>query len=97
MFGGFAQCIATWLIGVTGSKLAPAGYVVAVSVISMVAVFMRREMKGMALEYAPSRTRQTPSISHQSPVAHAPQRKRVIVPHRRRQQLGGQVLIAHRT
>lgn len=50
VFGGFAQFIATWLIGVTGSKLAPAGYVIAVSLVSMVAVFMSREMKGVALE-----------------------------------------------
>ncbi|VVD62043.1 Proline/betaine transporter [Pandoraea eparura] len=49
VLGGFAQFIATWPIGVTGSKLAPAGYVIAVSPVSMVAVFMSREMKGTAL------------------------------------------------
>ncbi|MFK0377964.1 MFS transporter [Pandoraea sp. NPDC090278] len=50
VFGGFAQFIATWLIGVTGSKLAPAGYVIAVSLVSLIAALMAREMAGKPLD-----------------------------------------------
>lgn len=50
VFGGFAQFIATWLIAVTGSKLAPAGYVIAVGLVSFVAVLKSREMAGSALD-----------------------------------------------
>lgn len=43
VFGGTAQLVATWLIRVTGSKLAPAGYVAACLVISLIAVGLLRE------------------------------------------------------
>ncbi|WP_436968176.1 MFS transporter [Burkholderia multivorans] len=43
LFGGTAQLIATWLVKVTGSKLAPAGYVAACVVLSLIAVAMLRE------------------------------------------------------
>jgi MHS family proline/betaine transporter-like MFS transporter len=43
VFGGTAQLVATWLIRVTGNKLAPAGYVAVCLVASLVAVSMLRE------------------------------------------------------
>lgn len=43
IFGGTTQVAITWLIGVTGSPLAPAFYVVVTSVISMVAMSMLPE------------------------------------------------------
>ncbi|WP_175863563.1 MFS transporter [Burkholderia cepacia] len=43
IFGGTAQLIATWLVKTTGSKLAPAGYVAACVVLSLIAVAMLRE------------------------------------------------------
>jgi MFS family permease len=50
VFGGFAQFIATWLIGVTGSRLAPAGYVIVISLISLVAALKSRDMAGQPLD-----------------------------------------------
>lgn len=38
LFGGTAPLIATWLIGVTGSKLAPAWYLVGAAVVTFVAI-----------------------------------------------------------
>ncbi len=43
VFGGTAQRVATWLIRVTGSKLAPAGYVTLCVLASLVAVSLLRE------------------------------------------------------
>lgn len=43
IFGGTAQLVATWLVKTTGSKLAPAGYVAACVVLSLIAVAMLRE------------------------------------------------------
>ncbi|GBH24091.1 MFS transporter [Burkholderia vietnamiensis] len=43
IFGGTAQLVATWLVKTTGSKLAPAGYVAACGVLSLIAVAMLRE------------------------------------------------------
>mgnify|MGYP002376911483 CR=1 FL=1 len=43
IFGGTAPFVATWLIGATGSKLAPAWYLVAAAVVALVAMIMSRE------------------------------------------------------
>ncbi len=43
IFGGTAQLVATWLVRVTGNKLAPAGYVAVCVVLSLVAVSMLRD------------------------------------------------------
>ncbi|CAI3788456.1 Proline/betaine transporter [Pseudomonas sp. MM227] len=40
LFGGFAPLIVTWMIDVTGSKLAPSFYVVATSLVSVIAVIV---------------------------------------------------------
>ncbi len=50
IFGGTAPFIATWLISITGSKLAPAWYLVAVAVVAMVAMVASRETAGKPLE-----------------------------------------------
>ena len=42
-FGGTAPLIATWLISVTGSKLAPAWFLVAAAVVALVAMLASRE------------------------------------------------------
>lgn len=49
IFGGTAPFVATWLIGVTGSKLAPAWYLVAIAVVALIAMAMARETKGQPL------------------------------------------------
>src|SRR6266567_1270599 len=43
VFGGFAPFIATWLIGVTGSNLAPAYYLIAAATITFLVVLRIRE------------------------------------------------------
>src|SRR6516225_10596142 len=43
MFGGFAPFIATWLIGVTGSNLAPSYYLIAAATITFLVVLRIRE------------------------------------------------------
>ncbi|WP_296261450.1 MULTISPECIES: MFS transporter [unclassified Pseudomonas] len=40
LFGGFAPLIVTWMIDATGSKLAPSFYVVATSLVSVIAVII---------------------------------------------------------
>jgi len=45
IFGATTQVMITWLIRVTGSPLAPAGYVIVTSVISIIAMTMLRETK----------------------------------------------------
>ncbi len=43
LFGGTAPLVATWLIGATGSKLAPAWYLVGAAVIALIAMSASRE------------------------------------------------------
>ena len=43
VFGGFAPFIATWLIGVTGSNLAPSYYLIAAATITFLVVLKIRE------------------------------------------------------
>lgn len=50
LFGGTAPLVATWLIGVTGSKLAPAWYLVAAAVIALTVMLFARETAGEPLE-----------------------------------------------
>ena len=49
IFGGFGQFIVTWLIEATGSPIAPAWYVIACSLVTIVAVRSIPEMKGRTL------------------------------------------------
>ena len=49
LFGGTAPFIATWLIGMTGSKLAPAWYLVAAALVALVAMLASRETAGKPL------------------------------------------------
>ena len=48
--GGTAPFIATWLIDLTGSSLAPAGYFVFCTALTLVTVFFIKETKGVALQ-----------------------------------------------
>lgn len=50
LFGGTAPFVATWLIGATGSKAAPAWYLVAAAVVALVAMLFSRETAGKTLE-----------------------------------------------
>ncbi|WDY60035.1 MFS transporter [Pseudomonas sp. PSKL.D1] len=50
LFGGTAPFIATWLIHVTGNKLAPAGYLLAAALVALVAMLMCRETAHDALK-----------------------------------------------
>lgn len=43
LFGGTAPFVATWLIGATGSKLAPAWYLVGASCVALVAMLLSKE------------------------------------------------------
>ena len=43
VFGGFAPFIATFLIGFTGSKQAPAGYVILAAIVTLVILLRSRE------------------------------------------------------
>ena len=43
IFGGFAPFISTWLIGVTGTPIAPAFYLTAAGIVSGIVIFMMRE------------------------------------------------------
>lgn len=43
LFGGTAPFLCTWLIGVTGSDLAPAFYLVAAAIVSLIAVLLAVE------------------------------------------------------
>lgn len=49
VFGGTAPFIATWLIQVTGNKLAPAWYLVGAALIALVAMLASRETAGKPL------------------------------------------------
>ncbi|MBV6759053.1 MFS transporter [Rhodococcus opacus] len=49
VLGGTAPFIATWLIGTTGSNLAPAGYFVFCALLTFGAVFFLKETKGTEL------------------------------------------------
>lgn len=46
VFGGTAQLVITWLISVTGDPAAPALYVIATSVITLLAIWMMQETGG---------------------------------------------------
>ncbi|MEK0084910.1 MFS transporter [Benzoatithermus flavus] len=50
LFGGTAPFVATWLIGVTGSKLAPAWYLVIAALVALAAMLASRETAGRPLE-----------------------------------------------
>jgi MHS family proline/betaine transporter-like MFS transporter len=50
IFGGFAPFIATWLINETGSKLAPAWYVIACVCVSSVALLILKDRTGEQLD-----------------------------------------------
>jgi MHS family proline/betaine transporter-like MFS transporter len=50
LFGGTAPFVATWLIAVSGSKLAPAWYLVVAAVVALAAMLAARETAGKPLE-----------------------------------------------
>ena len=45
IFGGSTQFIVTWLIAVTGSPMAPAWYLVGISIVSLIAMRMLPESR----------------------------------------------------
>lgn len=50
LFGGTAPFIATWLISATGSKVAPAWFLVAAALVALIAMLSSRETAGKPLE-----------------------------------------------
>jgi len=50
LFGGTAPFVATWLISTSGSKLAPAWYLVGAAIIALIAMLAARETAGKPLE-----------------------------------------------
>jgi MFS family permease len=52
LFGGFAPFVSTWLVNATGSKLAPAWYLVAMTVISLLGLLWLRDHTGRDIDAA---------------------------------------------
>jgi MFS transporter, MHS family, proline/betaine transporter len=52
LFGGFAPFISTWLLNATGSKLAPAWYLVAMTVVSLIGLLWLRDHTGRDIDAA---------------------------------------------
>jgi len=52
LFGGFAPFISTWLLNATGSKLAPAWYLVAMTVVSLLGLLWLRDHTGRDIDAA---------------------------------------------
>ena len=52
LFGGFAPFISTWLLNATGSKLAPAWYLVAMTVVSLLGLVWLRDQTGRDIDAA---------------------------------------------
>ena len=52
LFGGFAPFISTWLVNATGSKLAPAWYLVAMTVVSLLGLIWLRDHTGRDIDAA---------------------------------------------
>lgn len=50
LFGGTAPFMATWLIGLSGSKLAPAWYLVVAAAVALIAMLMAAETAGKPLK-----------------------------------------------
>ena len=50
VFGGTAPFIATWLIHMTGNKMAPAWYLLAAAAVALVAMLASRETAHKALQ-----------------------------------------------
>jgi MHS family proline/betaine transporter-like MFS transporter len=50
LFGGTAPFVATWLIGATGNKLAPAWYLVGASAVALIAMLASRETSRKPLD-----------------------------------------------
>jgi len=50
LFGGTAPFVATWLIAMSGSKLAPAWYLVGAAIVALIAMLAARETAGKPLE-----------------------------------------------
>jgi MFS family permease len=52
LFGGFSPFISTWLLNATGNKLAPAWYLLAVSLVSMLGLLWMRDFTGRDIDAA---------------------------------------------
>lgn len=52
LFGGFSPLISTWLLGVTGNKLAPAWYLLAMTVISLLGLLWLKDHTGRDIDAA---------------------------------------------
>jgi len=52
LFGGFAPFVSTWLVNATGSKLAPAWYLVAMTLVSLLGLLWLRDHTGRDIDAA---------------------------------------------
>jgi MHS family proline/betaine transporter-like MFS transporter len=50
LFGGFAPLVSTWLLNATGSKLAPAWYLVAMTLVSLTGLLWLRDQTGRDID-----------------------------------------------
>jgi MHS family proline/betaine transporter-like MFS transporter len=57
LFGGFAPFVSTWLVNATGSKLAPAWYLVAMTVVSLLGLIWLRDHTGRDIDAADAHAR----------------------------------------
>jgi MFS family permease len=52
LFGGFSPFISTWLVGVTGSKLAPAWYLLGMTLVSLLGLLWLKDFTGRDIDEA---------------------------------------------
>lgn len=50
LFGGFAPFISTWLVNATGNKLAPAWYLVGISLVSLLGLYLLKDYTGKDID-----------------------------------------------
>ena len=50
LFGGFAPFIGTWLVQATGNKIAPAWYLIAITIVSLISLLWLREQAGREID-----------------------------------------------
>jgi hypothetical protein len=52
LFGGFSPFISTWLLAVTGNRLAPAWYLLAMTLVSLLGLLWLKDFTGKDIDAA---------------------------------------------
>jgi MFS transporter, MHS family, proline/betaine transporter len=61
LFGGFSPFISTWLVNATGSKLAPAWYLLVMSAVSLLSLLWLRDFTGQDIDAPDAHTHRKPA------------------------------------